>query len=170
MARQTPEWTAAGEVLRRYIRWDYMGAAEYEFGTIPAALEAVVSKSDRLVPFTMTIQATQIPRNFARERKAYTRSGKLAKKQPVHPAMKDRDVYVLGLPEHAEEIRCRLLRLVKREIRVKMGTRFDLALDPIEDFHKEVHGWMELNNGFFFFVDQGMWAALTMLFTGKDVR
>ena len=168
MLSGTPEWKAAGVVLRRYLRWDYMGAAEYEFGTIPGALEALVADSERLVTFQMVLCAKQIPRNFARERKAYTKAGKLAKKQPVHPPMVDREVYVLCRPEHVEEIKRRIPLLAKHEIRVKMGTRLDLALDPIEDFDKEVQGWLELNNGFFFFVDKGMWSALTMLFTGKD--
>ena len=70
----------------------------------------------------------------------------------------------------ADEVRERIRKLAVRRIRVKMGTRFDLALDPVETWDHEIVGWLELDNGFFFFLDKDMWTATTMMFTGKPAE
>lgn len=52
-----------------------------------------------------------------------------------------------------------------------MGSRFSDALDPIgetDSFVLSVKGWLELDNGFLFFVDKAMWRRTVQLFTDTD--
>ena len=154
-------------MLHQFISCDTMGAAEYEFGTFREAIARVARDSEELVAFQMVLKASEIPPNHRRDIPVYTSRGKPAKKQPVRPPVVDRTVYVLCRLPEADEVRERIRQLVGRRWRVKMGTRFDLALDPVEKWDAEIVGWLELNNGFFFFLDKDMWTATTMMFTGK---
>lgn len=163
----TPEWKEAATLLHWFIAFDTMGAAEYEFGAVRDALAVVARDSEELVAFQMVLNASEIPPNHRRDMPAYTTKGKPKKKQPVRPPVVDRTVYVLCRTPDADEVRERIRQLAAGRWRVKMGTRFDLALDPVEKWDAEMLGWLELNNGFFFFLDRDMWTATTMMFTGK---
>ena len=40
---------------------------------------------------------------------------------------------------------------------LKEGLRLTYALRPTNDWDRDVCGWLELDNGFMFFIDEEMW-------------
>lgn len=166
----TPEWKEAATLLHWFIAFDFMGAAEYEFGSVRDAIARLVRDSDQVVASQMVLSANEIPPNHRRDSPVYTKRGKPAKKQPVRAPVVDRTVYMLCRQADADEVCERIRKLATRRIRVKMGTLFDLALDPVEEWDSKTVGWLELDNGFFFFLDKDMWTAMTMMLTGKQTE
>ena len=158
----------AWKVLQAIFSIDYMGRAEFEFGTIPNTLKAMAGDADKLRAFTVTIPAADIEPNYERKRPARTARGKPRKKQPVHPPVTDKTVYVLAREAHKAEIPERLKLLAGRKIRLLEYSRFPEALDPMTDFDRDVRGWLEIDNGFFFFTDADMWRKTTVLLTGRE--
>ena len=147
---------------------DYMGAAEYEFGTIPKCLKELAADKDKLIATSITVAAKDIEPNFNRKIQDRTKAGKVRKKQPVHPPVADRVVYVLCRKDHLAGAEESIRGLAGNKIRTKMGSHVADALDPIGERHNATAGWLELDNGFFFFVDKLMWRRTTQLFTGVD--
>lgn len=158
----------AWKLLQEIFSIDYMGAAEFEFGTIPNCLKAMAQDHDKLQAFEMVVEAKYIEPNWERTRTARTKRGSPRKKQPVHPPVADRTVYVLCRSNDAEEVRARIRELATNKIRLKGGSCFPQALDPISEYDGRTQGWLELDNGFFFFVDKTMWRKTTALLTGND--
>jgi len=157
------------KLLRDVFSFDYMGAAEYEFGAIPKCLKTLVADADQLVATPMTVLAKDIEPNWNRKHPARTKAGKLAKKQPVHPPVADRVVYLLCRKEHLQGAQESIVKLAGHKARTKMGSHFQAVLDPIgEEYTLETKGWLELDNGFLFFIDRDMWRKSTLLFMGKD--
>ena len=157
------------KLLRDVFSFDYMGAAEYEFGTVPKVLSAVVADSTRLVATTITIQAANIEPNWKRKYPTHTTKGEpKKKKQPKRPTITDKVVYVLCRKEHLPEVEARINLLAGGKIRTKMGTAFPNSLDPLDEHDGRAMGWLELDNGFFFFLDRTMWRKTATLFTGTD--
>jgi hypothetical protein len=163
----TPQWKEAASLLHKFVSCDTMGAAEYEFGTFRDAVASIARDSDAVVAGQMVLTASEIPRNHRRDVPVRTTRGQPKKKQPIRPPVVDRTVYLLCRGPDAEQVQERVRQLAKGRWRVKMGTRFEAALDPVESWDAETVGWLELNNGFFFFLDKDMWAATAMMFTGK---
>lgn len=133
---------------------EYMGAAEYEFGSIPKALESFVADSKKIAGGMFTLKTEEIIPNHKRSRIVYTKRGhKPLKKQPVHVPVTAKNVYVICQKEDADEVRNRIRLLALGKIRTKMGNGFAQALDPMEDFDRQTTGWFEMSNGFLFFLD-----------------
>lgn len=156
------------KAVQKHFSIDYMGSAEFEFGTIPLCLKALMLDNEKLSAFSFVVPAKAIkPNEWTRGRAARTKAGKVAKKQPKHPPVVDREVYVLCREEFTESVKGRILELAGDKLRLKEGSNFPRALDPVGEDRFPV-GWLELDNGFFFFIDQTMWRGVTGLFTGKD--
>jgi hypothetical protein len=159
--------TEGWRAIQSIFSLDYMGAAEYEFGTIPSCLKQLAHDAEHLVAASTVIPAKSIEPNWNRQREARTKRGTPRKKQPVHPPIEDRTVYLLCRKADLDEVEKRVHLLAGGKISTKCGTRFSNALDPISDFDCNVKGWLEVDNGYFFFLDKEMWAKATRMFTGK---
>lgn len=158
----------AWKLLQGVFSIDYMGAAEYEFGTIPSVLKAMAADREQLRAVEMVVAPKDIEPNFARGRTARTKKGTPRKKQPVHPPVSAKTVYVLAREAHVEEAKERIRKLAGGKMRTKMGTNFPTSLDPITEYDGRTTGWLELDNGFFFFLDKAQWRKTALLLTGKD--
>lgn len=148
--------------------FQYMGAAEYEFGSVPRALNDFASGT--LVYGSFLLRGDEIPVSYKKSRPACTKAGKLRKKQPVYPPVADRTIYIICRKGDEAEVQNRVRLLAKGEIRPKMGTHFAMALDPVEDFDRETQGWFEMDNGFFFFLDHSMWEKTVQALTGRQTQ
>lgn len=157
----------AWDLLQRIFSIDYMGNAEYEFGTIPNVLKAMAEDREQLRAFEMVVAATDIVPNYARGRPTRTKAGKPRKKQPVRPPVTDKTVYVLAREGHRKGAEEAIRKLAGDKIRTKGWSGVARTLDPIEDRDAEVLAWLEVDNGFFFTVDKAMWCKFTQLLTGK---
>lgn len=158
----------AWKVLQQVFSLEYMGAAEYEFGTIPKCLKALAADGEKLRAFSFTVEAKDIEPNWQRGRAARTKAGKIRKKQPAQKPVQDRKVFVLCREEHVEGAKKSIMELAKGKTRTKCSSCFPQMLDPVEDTGMWTCGWLELDNGFFFFTDKTMWERTTALFTGKE--
>lgn len=140
----------AMDLLRGIFAFDYMGASEFEWGAVPEALRALASRDD-LVAHTFTIPLAEVEKNW--------RDCSTAK--PPGEAT----VFLLAPAPFAEEAerRIRLWASGKGE-RLKESTRLSSALRPIEEWDRDVCGWLELDNGFAFFTDEEMWRKTCALF------
>ena len=136
----------AMELFRGVFCFDYMGAAEFEFGAVPEALQQIVkhAESGDLVCQTINVDG-------------------------------DKDQYglwVLAPKDWVDEIQSRVQSWLRPWVdrpRMKEQPMLDCTLDwdPEEDPNREVHlafGWLELDNGWFVFVDREMAEKVATLF------
>lgn len=164
----------AWKLLQTIFGIDYMGAAEYEFGSLPASLQQFVQKPEELETHVLVLKPNEIKPNYMREvaardarRKELVEAkqqGKRAKKASPFAPPNEATIYILCRKQHLEEVIKRIRLLAKDEIRVKCGANFTHALDPASDYDRRVCGWYELDNGFFFFLDKVMWEKAVRLF------
>ena len=148
----------AMDLIREVWRFDYMGAAEFEWGAVPEALQGLVNRRKDLDAWSFTIPLDQIEPSWQKEAKAQEVSG-------------EGTVYVLAPREWAPEVEQRITALAKERYNrdLKETTHLAGALRPFKDWETETCGWLELNNGFLFFTDEEMWAKASALF-GVEVR
>lgn len=142
----------AMRMLSGVFSFDYMGAAEFEFGALPKSLAPFARDAKSLVAFTLTLGPKEYADSFARRWKK--KGGKKLA----------REVYVLCRGddrEYAESI-IRSCALNKKDL--KEPSRLEDALDRIDGEECRTCGWYELNNGFFFFTDRAMWERTCALF------
>lgn len=162
-------------LLRDIFEFDYMGAAEFEFGAVPEALNRIAHAS-ALVAETITVTG---------KREIY---GVAARRI----ALPEKTAYILAptdLLEHARDVvRKQAADEYPREDRLKEVTLFQNALWAREiaeaqrpgnrkkeredrkrkiEYFERTRGWLELDNGFFFFTDREMWEKTRALFGVK---
>ncbi len=159
----------AWKLLQAIFSFDYMGAAEYEFGTIPRCLKALAADRESLVAFEMVVPAKAIEPNWNRRFPARTTKGKPKKKQPLQTPVAARTVYCLARQDHVVHVQETIISLASGKLPTKNSSGFPMALDPMSDFDRRTCGWLELDNGYFFFLDKTMWRKTVQLFTGKEV-
>lgn len=149
--------TEAMALLRNIFRFDYMGSAEYEFGAVPRALQEIARQmSDGgLRAWHFDIPLSQVRPDFR------------DKTKPEKGATGR--VYVLAATDWAEEVEQRIRAMAKEgyTYRAKADTLLDQVLRPNPDpsaYRTKVCGWLELDNGYFFFTDETMWRQTCALF------
>ena len=139
----------AMDLLRGIFSFDYMGAAEFEFGAVPAAIQKIAKNIKHYSTYVITIPLNQVEP-----------SGR-DKSKPGG----DRLVYVIGSAEDLPEIEKRIRGWAKKPYRsLKCGTMLNRALRPYDEWDSNVCGWLELDNGFFFFTDKEMFEKVAALF------
>lgn len=166
---------AGWETIQSVCDLHYMGAAEYEFGTIPACLNSLVKDREKLVTFPMTIKRTDIKPNWNHEHAHRMRRHaelKEAKAKGVKPPrakklvanVADATVYVICRRDDMVEVGERIRELAQDKCHLKRGAGFSTALDPATDYDREPIGWLELDNGFMFFIGYEEYCGMTQLF------
>jgi hypothetical protein len=140
-------------LLRGIFSFDYMGAAEFEFGAVPEALNALAKDSKHLVARTVTIDLSTLAANW--------------RDKTVHQG--ERDVYIIARADHADEVERRVVEWAQQGYAVEMKepARLDAALRPNREEWDRTDGWLELSNGFFAFTDRAMFEATAALFGVK---
>ena len=144
----------AWELLKPCFEFDYMGAAEFEFGALPKSLDPF-SKSE-LMKFQIDFKAKDIKPSSDR---LWSKDKDKLPKQP------DGTVYVLCRKKDQEFVTDAIKGFAKETFYTKEGVRLNNALDPIDGrASRRACGWYELDTGFFFFTDQSMWERTCQLF------
>lgn len=148
----------AMKLLQPIFDFDYMGAAEFEFGAVPEALSRLAEaaatgkkKAPGLVAGQVEVDLSLVPASWRHKDSA--------------PLDGTAPVYYLARSEHADEVE-RRIAMWATEVHPEMKERLGLtnALRPFEEWDSDVQGWLEISNGFMFFVDRGMWAATAAIF------
>lgn len=149
------------EFLHRLFSFDYMGSAEYEFGTVPKTLMALTHDHKQLVAFEYLLPGKRI----AKRRWL---------KKPETGEKPDVVLFVICRAEHADGVKDLILRMAADKHEAKENTQFLYVVNPAqEEWDHNTRGWLDLKDGFFIFVDQEMakrtatafgistWATLT---------
>lgn len=137
-------------LLREIFSFDYMGAAEFEFGAVPEALHAIANNAARYASFALPIPLVDVPADWR-------------DKDPAPGG--DGVIYVLCRADDAAEVQERIRSwATSHRNDLKEPTRLATVLRPFHEWDSGVRGWLELDNGFFFFIDRAMWAATARLF------
>lgn len=132
------------KMLSKVFSFDYMGAAEFEFGAVPEALNKIVENASDFVKGSMTVHWEAL-------------------RWKTRKMVKGNDkVYFLCHKEQRREVKKRIASwAMGKNIsgHPKCGVRLDSSFDD-----HNFHGWLELDNGFFFFTDKTMWENTCKLF------
>ncbi len=145
---------AGMDLLREIWRFDYMGAAEFEFGAVPEALSRL-AKAD-LCHFAFDIPLREVAANW-RDKSKETPEGEAT-------------IYVICPSGWKQEVERRIRGWAaddypkEREFQLKESTRLASSLRPVEDWDRDICGWLEIDNGFLFFSDEEMWGRASALF------
>lgn len=171
----------AWDLLDPIFTIDYMGDAEYGFGVLPKTIGALARDRNKLVSLQLLIKAKDINPNWERESQYRVQRKKElaeAKKKGEKPkrakkikAESDRAVYVLCREEHKEYAEHLIRELAKDKVSgIKGSTFFSTALDPCIELDHKYIGWLELDHGFFFFVDETAWKGTADLLGVESVK
>ncbi len=139
--------------LRSTFSFDYMGAAEFEFGAVPKALQGLAADAGQLVASVMPVDLVDVPRHW-RDKTEGEPSGRAT-------------IYLLCRRDHLDEVTGRVQEWATgRGSRLKESTNLTSVLrpDPSGGYVPETCGWLELDNGFFFFTEIEMWRRTCELF------
>jgi hypothetical protein len=139
----------AMELLRGVFSFDYMGAAEFEFGAVPKALSAIANLSSK------------------GEYAAWSFAPKLRKPDKSKLSVPAHDtIYVVAPRAQRGEIEALITHLANERWNsdLKETTHLNAVLWPDDNWSARFKGWLELDNGFFFFVDEVMFNKVANLF------
>lgn len=142
----------AMNLLSGIFSFDYMGAAEFEFGALPKSLAPFAGDAAKLVAFQMTLGPGDYGQGFDRRWKK------------AKGPRETRTVYVLCRADDREYVEGVIRSDAKEPLRLKEPTRLVDALDRVPGDNVRTCGWYELDNGFFFFTDRQMWERTCALF------
>ena len=118
-------------LLDPMFRFDYMGAAEFEFGAVPKAFSAILQSFRNETGCTGTLTIRRIP------------------------------VYYLCDKSEEVDVKKVIIKLSNGEIRLKERSMFQEQFEVNRtDYVKEIIGWLELDNGFVFFTDEAAFNQL----------
>lgn len=155
----------AMNLLRDIFSFDYMGAAEFEFGAVPKALGEIAKLADKkkLRAFTIQIPYSDIPDT------SYSEWRKDSKKRPAPEGTAT--IHALCAKGDVDEVQGRIRAWAAEGYRndLKEGTLLARVLRPPEpdEYPSRVAGWLELDNGFMFFTSEEMWRKTCELFGVK---
>ncbi len=136
----------AMDILRKVFEFDYMGAAEFEFGAVPEAL-ATIQDSKTLVTEEIEVDFTY---KDWRENETFTGS---------------KTVFVICPKENMKEA-CKRIKTYGNNDVCRVDTKERVLLDEAmaRGSKTRVCGWLEISNGFFFFTDREMFEQVCGLF------
>lgn len=141
-------------LLRDIFSFDYMGAAEFEFGAVPKALQAIAKTAEEgsLRAWSFDIALSAVPKPW-RDKSDEVPTGKAT-------------LYVLCRQEDKAEVKARVSEMACKEygLRLKEMPHLAGALRPDPEYPTRTCGWLELDNGFMFFTDREMWEQTAALF------
>jgi hypothetical protein len=141
-------------LIRGIFRFDYMGAAEFEFGAVPEALQKIAKAANdsALDAWEFSVLYSQVEKPWR------------AEKNPPAPRTRAA-LYAVGPAENRDAITERVLAFTgKNRPRTKEWVGLNDVLRPGGDYERTTRGWLELDNGYFFFTDRTMWAKTAALF------
>lgn len=144
----------AMELLSDIFRFDYMGSSEFEWGAVPKALTRIAENADRYKTFQFVIPMSSVAKGW-RNRSA-----------PEPASATTATIYAICDKGWVEEVKSRICTWAAEEYsrELKEDTQLSQTLRPIEKWDTYTRGWLELDNGFFFFIDHDMWEKTARLF------
>jgi hypothetical protein len=139
----------AMDLVKGLFSFDYMGASEFEWGAVPEAMAALHQAKEK-VAFSFEVKGKDITQPWN-------------KKGAVFPDVST--IYVVCIKDIKKDAEAKIRQILKDEqsADLKEATCLSYALDTQKE-DKRTCGWLELENGFFFFTDKEMWEGTSKLF------
>ena len=143
------------EAIKDIFSFDYMGAAEFEFGEVPKALSRMVDVHKELIAFSIKVETKEETSTFDKDRLFL---------EPVKAT-----VYALCVKSQKDEVTKR----IKSFARTPYGhdTKEAILLNQTirkktdsDSYCSDYVGWLELNNSYMFFTDKETCEKMCKLF------
>lgn len=141
-------------LLKDILRFDYMGSSEFEWGAVPKAMQEIAKNIEHYVSSEIEVTSSRKPWKLVK-----------GKEQPI--IKKTAKVYIMCRKDDVEEVKNRIVGWATEEpYGGKTKERINLinSICPENDWDRDVCGWLELDNGFFFFTDKTMFVKTANLF------
>ena len=140
----------AMSLLRPIFSFDYMGAAEFEFGALPKSLNRLADSARKgtLTRGEVTVELKKVPKNWMDD----------STDEPTGTAT----VYFICDEEIASDLPGRVKDIAYDKVSLKERSGFPEALRPrrkkgrMVDFDTRTKGGIDIKNDFFIFLDKGM--------------
>jgi hypothetical protein len=144
----------AVDLVKDIFSFDYMGSAEFEFGALPESLQRIAKDSDKYAKGVVSVPLREV---------AVPRHTSIL----TDPEVGDtKNVYIICRKDDTDEVVRRILGWAKDGVgEFKEQPHLSASLRPGRDWDTETCGWLELDNDFFFFTDEGMWEKTAALFS-----
>ena len=146
----------AMNLLKDIFQFDYMGAAEFEFGAVPEALQIIAKAKKDYIAF----QIPKVKYKYSDYRGGVVLTG-------TNP------VYIICRKDWKEEVTTRIKAKAlgdhgrhKNNFDTKGAVFLNESLTRADV--RGTMGWLELDNGYFFFTDKEMFANVCELFKLKE--
>jgi len=145
----------AWEIISQCWEFDYMGAAEFEYGALPKSLKRFVKKN--LIGFELIIPADKIK--------------KIWEVQRENIKINDATVYVICGLEEKNSVAEAIVKIAGDKFELKEFSMFPDTLqkkyvdEKMRGFIKYC-GWIDIINDFMFFTDKEMYERSLILFEG----
>ena len=146
----------AMELVSKIWRYDYMGAAEFEWGAVPESLHRMGKNHKSLVTGKIKVLA---------EANDWS-------SRPVKKIKKDGLVYYVCYDLHQKDVEEWIPKFaddIKHEFRTKESVNLSQNIIGSE-YHKDTVGWHDNNNDYLFFTDPEMYLGFCDLFEIKPVE
>ena len=140
----------ARKILRSVCVFDYMGSAEYEFGSIPRTFREMVKDIQKLTAF-----GTGVSFKYHNWRTKKNVEG-------------TRTIYIICRFDDIDEIVKRIREMAVGTSQHKERPEVDESLAEYE-YSKDTYGWLELDNGYMFFKEERMWKNFCTMFGVKKL-
>ncbi len=129
----------AMSILKGIFSFDYMGAAEFEWGAMPESLEQLAKKHSDYLGYILTCE---------------TKEGKSG------------EVYLLCNSSDYKEISTWIISKAYNEYNPKLHTKEVVGLQDVinKKSHRKTCGWLDIENHVFFFTDKEMYQNIKKLF------
>ena len=145
-------------ILKDIFRFDYMGSSEFEWGAVPKAISCIAQNQSKLISGSLKVNCEVDKWHKAKNRK----------NDKYYVSEIEAEVFYMCHKEHEEEVRKRITEFAKghkSSIRTKECVLLDQAVCANKnEYCGEIKGWLELNNGFMFFIDKEMFEQTCKLF------
>jgi len=146
----------AMKLLRKIFLFDYMGSAEFGWGTVPKALEKIVQLRDKYIATRAKVpyyyREWCFDKDAPKDRRGEVEIGVICQKSDLEEVISRIKVWA---DDNSKG---------KPESDLKERTLFPLACSGIDRSILRGEGWLELDNGFFWFIDDEMFQKTANLF------
>jgi hypothetical protein len=135
----------AYQLLNTVFQFDYMGSAEFEFGVVPETMQKIIANKQEYISNLVSVR--------------YQYKSWLKGSEDFQSGIAP--VYYICRQAEEEEVRKRIALLaVDNYSNTKERVMLDVSL---ANSTERVAGWLELDNGFFFFRDRNMYENIKIL-------
>ena len=179
------------KLCQQVFDFDYMGNAEYEFGTIPKALQNIVNERADYRAWDFVFRGHEITPGYWRRhavdnlRRAEVKDAKAKKQVPPRMSPKhkrelserasspaqDTTIYVVSHKDQNPLLVEQMIRIVESgKMMTKGSTMFDLDREPGSYRSSETIGWFDLSNEILWFKDKDVRDGFTDLFEIGEIK